>query len=200
MPLSKEQLTERFVELVEGINQQFHSRPPGEGVEWPELELTMPQMRILCLLRQGPQRMGNIAGDLGSSLSSATSIVERLVEKGLVERVPVPEDRRVVLCRLTGKGTGEVERFWRIERQSIVEMVKPLTAAQLQTVVQALELLYQSAVSNQPSEFSTAQSGAGPGLTADNQQSAVSRQPSAPTTSLGRGLTADRLKADGLTP
>ena len=159
MALSKEQLIERFVELVEGINQQMHSRPLGE---WSELELTMPQMRILCLLRQGPQRMGNIAAGLGSSLSSATSIVERLVEKGLVERAPAPEDRRVVLCRLTAKGAGEVERFWRIERQSIVEMVKPLTTAQLQTVVQAIELLYQAG-----------------------------NQPSAPTTPLGRGLTAD---------
>ncbi len=177
MPDSKEQLTERFVELVESINQQFHSRPPGDGVEWSELELTMPQMRILCLLRQGHQRMGNIAAGLGISLSSATSIVDRLVEKGLVERAPDPEDRRVVLCRLTGKGTGEVERFWRIERQSIVEMVKPLTTAQLQTVVQAIELLYR----------------------AGNQPSAISHQPSAPTTPLGRGLTADSLKADGLT-
>jgi DNA-binding MarR family transcriptional regulator len=141
LALSKEQLIERFVELVEGINQQMHSRPLGE---WSELELTMPQMRILCLLRQGPQRMGNVAACLGGSLSSATSMMDRLVDKGLVERVPAPEDRRVVLCRLTPGGTGEVERFWRFERQSIVAMVTPLTAEELQMVVQAIELLYQA--------------------------------------------------------
>ncbi|HLF05228.1 MAG TPA: MarR family transcriptional regulator [Dehalococcoidia bacterium] len=141
LAVSKEQLIERFVELVEGINQQMHSRPLGE---WSEMELTMPQMRILCLLRQGPQRMGNVAACLGGSLSSATSMMDRLVDKGLVERVPAPDDRRVVLCRLTPSGTRDVERFWRFERQSIVAMVTPLTAAELQMVVQAIELLYRA--------------------------------------------------------
>lgn len=145
MAHSKEQLIERFVELVEGINQQVHSRPPGEGSEWSELELTMPQMRILGLLRQGPQRMGHIAACLGSSLSSATSMMDRLVDKGLVERVPAPEDRRVVMCRLTPDGGRRVEQFWRMERQSIIDLIKPLTTAELQSVVQAIELLYQAA-------------------------------------------------------
>ena len=142
MSPSKEQLVERFVELVEGINQQVHSRPPAEWAEWSDLELTMPQMRALCLLRQGPQRMGNVAACLGSSLSAATSMTDRLVDKGLVERVTDPDDRRVVMCRLTPDGGRRVEQFWRIERQSIIEMVKPLTAAELQWVVQAIELLY----------------------------------------------------------
>jgi len=139
--LSKEQLTEKFVELVEQINQQVHSRPLEE---WSDLELTMPQMRILCLLRQKPQRMGNIAACLGRGQSSATSMMDRLVDKGLVERVPDPEDRRVVLCRLTPEGQSEVERFWQVGRQSIVEMVKPLSVAELEQVVQAIELLYQA--------------------------------------------------------
>jgi DNA-binding MarR family transcriptional regulator len=155
---SKEELTDRFVELVEAINQQFHSRVPGDLTEWPELELTMPQMRIMCLLRQGSQRMGTVASVLGSSLSSATSMVDRLLDKGLVERMPDPDDRRVVRCRLTPKGSGEVERFWRIERRSIVQMVEPLTAAELQSVVQAIELLYQAG--NRPREPEPREAGA----------------------------------------
>jgi DNA-binding MarR family transcriptional regulator len=161
------------VELVEGINQQFHSRPPGHGAEWPELELTMPQMRIICVLRQGAQRMGNIASGLGSSLSSATSMVDRLVDKGLVERRSDPEDRRVVQCRLTPRGAAEVERFWRFERESIEAMVQPLTLAQLKIVVHAIELLYQ----------------------AGHQPSAGSAQAQAPAAPQGRRLPADKLKA-----
>src|ERR671917_26141 len=79
----KQELTERFIELVEQINQCMHSRPLEE---WPDLELTMPQIKTLTLLRhQGPQRMGSIATYLGSTLSSSTSITDHLVDKGLVE-------------------------------------------------------------------------------------------------------------------
>ena len=71
----------------------------------------MLQFRTLVLLSQGPQRMGNIAAHLVSSLSSATSMIDRLVDKSLVEREPDPDDRLVEICQLTSQGLGEIERF-----------------------------------------------------------------------------------------
>jgi DNA-binding MarR family transcriptional regulator len=138
----KQELTERFIELVEQINQCMHSRPLEE---WPDLELTIPQIKTLTLLRhQGPQRMGSIATYLGSTLSSSTSIIDRLVDKGLVERVPDPDDRRVVICQLTPRGQEATEQFWRIGRTRVVELTERLDIEELEIVVRAMELLYKA--------------------------------------------------------
>src|ERR687896_1177440 len=138
----KQELTERFIELVEQINQCMHSRPLEE---WPDLELTIPQIKTLTLLRhQGPQRMGSIATYLGSTLSSSTSIIDRLVDKGLVERVPDPDDRRVVICQLTPQGQEATEQFWRIGRTRVVELAERLDIEELEIVVRAMGLLYKA--------------------------------------------------------
>lgn len=106
---SKQQLTDRFVDLVEQMNQRMHCRLPDE---WSGLELTISQIRPLALLQQEPQRMGTISSYLGSTLSSATSIVDRLVKRGLVGRGQDPDDRRVVTCHLTELGQETIEQFW----------------------------------------------------------------------------------------
>ena len=137
----KQQLTNRFVELAEQINQQMHCRPPEE---WSDLELTISQVRTLALLQQEPQRMGSISAYLGGTLSSATSIVDRLVDRELVERSQDPDDRRVVICRLTPQGREAIEQFWRIARMSIVELAEQLDTGELETVVHAMELLHRA--------------------------------------------------------
>ena len=139
--LTKEQLTERFAGLVEQLNQRMHCQPPED---WADLELTIPQIRALMALQPGPQRMGNISGYLGSTLSSTTSIIDRLVDKGLVQRAPDPTDRRVVSIGLTSRGTDAMEQFWRIGRMRIVALVEPLSTGELETIVTAMELLVRA--------------------------------------------------------
>jgi DNA-binding MarR family transcriptional regulator len=113
--------------------------------EWSEIDLTIPQLKTLVLLRRSPTtRMGVIAGFFGTSLSSATSMVDRLVEKGLIERISDPRDRRVVVCQLTPQGREEVERFWRIEQMSLVKLADNISFEDLQTVVKAAEILCEA--------------------------------------------------------
>ena len=139
MNTSKTALIDQFVELTQGM--YVHLRPQGPE-EWSDLELTMPQARALMLLNQGPQRMGSIASHLSCSMPSATSMVDRLVGKRLVERTEDAADRRLVLCGLMPLGQEEMDRFWRIGRMHIEAMADALTVDELQTVVQAMELLY----------------------------------------------------------
>ena len=68
-------------------------------------ELTFTQMHILfALAREGAMPMGRIAERLGVSLASASGIVARIHRHGLLARVPLMDDRRVVLCILTDQG------------------------------------------------------------------------------------------------
>ena len=141
MHATKDQLTQRLVDLVNEISA--HMRPVS-GEEWPDLELTMPQFRTLSLLAQGPERMGNIAGLLSTSMPSATSMIDRLLDKGLVERAPDASDRRVVTCQLTERGREEMDRFMRISQLQLSRMADRLTVDELQNVVSGMEVLYSA--------------------------------------------------------
>ena len=48
--------------------------------------------------------MSELSGVLKVSNGNVTGIVDRLAEEGLVERVPVPGDRRAMMARLTTRG------------------------------------------------------------------------------------------------
>ncbi len=138
MESSRTELVERFVELMGRMYGRRHSRPPSE---WSDLELTMPQARTLFFLNDGPARMSDLSAHLGSGMPSATSMIDRLVKKGLVERIEDASDRRVVACRLTSEGKEAVEAFWRIRRMRREEMAGSLTLEELEVVVPALEVL-----------------------------------------------------------
>lgn len=142
MKSTKKEMTTRLIKLLEGLYAEMRCSPEEE---WSDVELTVPQLRTLVLLRQGPQRMGAVAEHLGTSLSSTTGMVDRLVDKGLMERVSDPSDRRVVACRLTPRGEGEVERFWRIKHNSVVALAEHLEIEELADVIHAIELLHSAA-------------------------------------------------------
>ena len=85
----KSELADQFVELAEYLNRQMHT---GRLDEWEGLDMTIPQIKTLVLLnRMGPLRMGNISIYLGRALSATTTVVDRLVEKELVDRISDPQ-------------------------------------------------------------------------------------------------------------
>lgn len=135
----KKKLTDRFVAAADILSRRMYIAGLDE---WEGMDMTTPQIKTLVLLeRSGPSRMGTIAAYLDRALSATTTVVDRLVEKGMVDRAWDPSDRRVVICKLTDRGTAAIERFWRIRRERLQKVVDSLEAEQLETVVQGLELI-----------------------------------------------------------
>src|SRR3990172_5450913 len=67
--------------------------------------VSMTNMHVMWLLEHhGDLPMSRVADLLDVSLSNATGIVDRMEERGLVERIRVPDDRRVVLVRIAARG------------------------------------------------------------------------------------------------
>jgi len=65
------------------------------------------QMSVLLKLRyHGDLSITGLAGLLGLGLPNTTGLVDRLEERGYVERWRDPRDRRVVHVRLTARGSG----------------------------------------------------------------------------------------------
>lgn len=137
-PIARRELADRFAELLDAISLGLRL-PILEA--WAEIELTMHQFRTLALLRQAPQRVSDIAARLGIRLSAATSFVDRLETKRLVERVHDTTDRRVVRCQLTPLGRKEADSLWRINREWLENLSKNMTAEELHTIVHAFGIV-----------------------------------------------------------
>ena len=135
----RQELESRFFQVAEQLNRQIHS---GHMDEWEGLEMTIPQIRTLVLLeRMGPVRMTDIAIYIGRALSATTTVVDRLVEKELVDRISDTNDRRLVMCELTETGQQVLERFWRIERDRLQMVADLMDDRELARAVDGLELV-----------------------------------------------------------
>jgi DNA-binding MarR family transcriptional regulator len=78
------------------------------------LDRQLPRSETLALVllqRHGERTMSELAELLGAPLSTASGIGERLARRGLVQRHRKPEDRRVVVVRLTRKGVTAAGKF-----------------------------------------------------------------------------------------
>jgi DNA-binding MarR family transcriptional regulator len=139
--MDSKELIERLSRASERIAMQMRSAA-DQG--WPDIELTMPQLRTLVLLHRGPQRMGEIAAALGISLPATTNMIVRLEGKSLVERVHDREDRRVVRCHLTAEGRSQAEALWNVQRQRFAAIADILTIEGMTKIVEATELLAEA--------------------------------------------------------
>lgn len=69
-------------------------------------------LQVLVRLHEaGPQRVGAVARSLGVSAASATGMLRRMAERGLVQRVRDEHDRRVVLIEIAPGGRAVLEKL-----------------------------------------------------------------------------------------
>ncbi|MFC7297741.1 MarR family winged helix-turn-helix transcriptional regulator [Herminiimonas aquatilis] len=107
-------MTERYVRSIRLLAECFHAfeRQSGANIR-SRTGLTPSQFDIVATL-------GNTEGmtfkDLGErtliTKGTLTGVIDRLQEKGLVERVTQVEDRRSTLVRLTKLGEAEFNRVF----------------------------------------------------------------------------------------
>lgn len=77
----------------------------GAELTWADCNLSMAQARTLfVLIDEGPSSIGRVAELQGISLPTASHLVDRLVQAGLVERTEDPEDRRRALASASEAG------------------------------------------------------------------------------------------------
>jgi DNA-binding MarR family transcriptional regulator len=138
----KEELIESILQLSD---RAFRELFPILPKQWLRLDLTMSQLKVVLLLFvSGPTRMGVIASELGVSLATATGVVERLVERGLLRREGDAADRRVVLCRLSDDGERLISKLWRLSQERIGELMRVIPSSRLLMIVEMLQVLLQA--------------------------------------------------------
>ena len=75
-----------------------------------EVDLSLPQYRVLAFLDEGEAAPSDLAGRLSVSRPSITALMDGLITRGLVERRPDTDDGRRVHHHLTDDGRNVLQR------------------------------------------------------------------------------------------
>ncbi len=96
-----------------------------------KLDLTPPQFYVLATIGYaGGLPFGEIGEKMMVTVSNLTGIVDRLEEKGLVNRERDAHDRRIVRVRLTEKGSRLYKNTIPLFEKSISQFFSPLDKSQ----------------------------------------------------------------------
>ncbi|HBB83438.1 MAG TPA: MarR family transcriptional regulator [Sulfitobacter sp.] len=93
----------RLLKVVRGLEQELRDTLRREH------NTTLPRFDVMSALSRHPEglKMSQLSGVLRVSNGNVTGIADRLSEEGLVQRIPVPGDRRAMMLRLTPQGAAE---------------------------------------------------------------------------------------------
>ena len=115
--------------------------------------LSLIHINVLTILEvQGPLSMSRLAEELDVSVASATGIVTRMEQRGLVTRRHADADRRVVSVHPTRRGGEVFERLRRHRRDKVRKLLAQLSDAELAAFLTGLRAMRRAraAVGSEP--------------------------------------------------
>ena len=122
--------------------------------------ISLGHLQILWILQEhGPLPVSRLADWLGIGAPNATGLLDRMEQRGLVERARDAEDRRVVLARATDLGLAAVAEHdgWRVEL--IEDLLDPLPTEQVMALAASVRRARREAM---PPPADAPSSGSGP--------------------------------------
>jgi DNA-binding MarR family transcriptional regulator len=125
-----EHLPSRAAILVRLLVKQVRSR-----------EISRTEMEVLSILREGRQRITELAELEGIAQPTMTLLVKRLQERGWVRRDGLPDDGRVVMISLTEAGSAAQQKFRAQFLAAMRSDLQGLSDQQLQALSAATETL-----------------------------------------------------------
>lgn len=99
-----------------------------------EFNVTLPQFDLMAALNYagGSEKMSALSKWMKVSNGNITGVVDRLERDGLVERQPLPEDRRVKIISLTEAGADVFERMARRHKEWISGLLAEISEENLE--------------------------------------------------------------------
>jgi 4'-phosphopantetheinyl transferase len=95
---------------------------------WHQGSLSLIHLHVLTVLEaNGPMAMGYLADALDVSVASATGLISRMVERGLVQRGHDETDRRVVVVSETEAGANVFREMEQRRRSNLEALMNQLT-------------------------------------------------------------------------
>lgn len=133
----------RIIEVSPAVRKLFEVRPSAEERgNWASL--TAHQLEALSVLSRGTVTMGELCERLDISESAGTALSDRLVTHGMAVREADPSDRRVVRLSISDEARAMVERFRKLKRKRIAEVLFVLDDDELDALARVYERLVKS--------------------------------------------------------
>ncbi|MGI8552476.1 MAG: MarR family winged helix-turn-helix transcriptional regulator [Dehalococcoidia bacterium] len=109
--------------------------------QWEQWHVTLPQLRVLYQVRRTPGiTTGELARILGITVSTTSGLVGKLADRGLVERLFMPDNRRQIPLQLTPEGLALVGELRGPSVAFLAEVIHQLGDS-IEDVASALEKL-----------------------------------------------------------
>ncbi len=120
--------------IMQALRAQMRSRRGAD--------LSVPQFRTLAFIGRRPScSLSDVAQHVGTSLPSMSKLIDGLVERSLVGRIPESDDRRRVELTLTGEGEVLLAVVRDGTQTFLAGLFAEVTARERATIVEAMELL-----------------------------------------------------------
>jgi len=130
-----DEVMDELVPLLSGERAAFAGR-------CHERAISMAHLHLMTLLdAHGPMPMGRVAELLGTGLPTATGLVNRMDDRGLVERLRDADDRRVVLVQLSSGGQQELSALQATRRRRMAAALEQLSEEQRLILLDAIRNL-----------------------------------------------------------
>lgn len=138
-------------ELIDAIVGDLHEmigslRCAGTG-RMVKAGISMTHLHILWVLEHhGDLTMSRLADLLDVSFSNATGLIDRMEERGLVERFRVPTDRRIVVVRASAEGARIRDEIEALKQDRLRAVLGRLEPSSLRRVLAAISDLRAAVV------------------------------------------------------
>jgi DNA-binding MarR family transcriptional regulator len=137
--------------LVTELLDEMTSWSPSERMQafrsWLKGSLSLIHLHVLTVLEaDGPLPMSRLAETLDVSVASATGIIGRMEERGLVERSHGAADRRVVLVRPTAAGIAIFRDMTAHRREHLATLFERLTHDELTALLTGLRAMRKARI------------------------------------------------------
>ena len=116
-------------------------RTIGSSRQWSGLTVSPAHFRLLGILANHPCNLSELAVQQAVSLPTMSNSISVLVERGWVNRVPSPDDRRQVLLELTPDGRAALVKMKNEAEARVVELLDNLSPDDLKSLAAGLVIL-----------------------------------------------------------
>ena len=129
-------LRDTSLALINKLNQEFVKA---------NHDMTAEQFRALIALWEKDEQTQNELGDsIGKYKTSVTRLVDGLEKRGLIQRLPMQDDRRSNLIKLTAKGKSMKAKLLKVQHATLREAQRHIDAGRLEICRQVLKQIQQN--------------------------------------------------------
>ncbi|AAM24431.1 MAG: Transcriptional regulator [Caldanaerobacter subterraneus] len=140
--MSKEENSKLLYDLLRTIRQKLNNQLRANNLSELQENLTLGEQQVIMVLSENkhtPMYMKDVASELGISPSTLTTIVDKLVEKGLVKRDLDIDDRRKVQISLTEKGENIHEHLVEFRKKVLMPIFGKLSPEEIEALKSILQ-------------------------------------------------------------